>query len=95
MRACLIDQARGTVLVASATGYLGGRVVREAVSRGDTARALARRAADIGPLVDARAEVMFGISSIDPSLEATLPGRIADRGSGVRPRNLERNWQTS
>lgn len=57
------------VLVAGATGYLGGFVAREFKRRGDFVRILVRNPGKIGPLVDVADEVVQGQITRPETLE--------------------------
>ena len=62
------------VFVTGGTGFLGGKVVRRLVERGDSVRALVRDPARSQELVDLGCEVVEGDLSDEPALVAALRG---------------------
>lgn len=62
------------ILVAGATGVLGGAVTRKLLARGDEVRILVRPASDYRPLEALGADVAFGDLKDPASLPGALPG---------------------
>jgi uncharacterized protein YbjT (DUF2867 family) len=63
------------ILVAGATGSVGGRIVHGLLGRGESVRALARQSSKHAPLTEAGATVAFG--------DLTDPASLADACAGV------------
>ena len=66
-----------TVFVTGATGLAGANICKLLIERGDTVRALARAAADTGPLVALGVEVVTGdVTDADDVRRAATGGRL-------------------
>lgn len=62
------------ILVAGATGTLGGRIVRGLLERGESVRALVRSTSNHAPLADAGAEIVIGDLKDPDSLSQACDG---------------------
>jgi uncharacterized protein YbjT (DUF2867 family) len=69
-----MSMTRQRVLVAGATGYLGGFVAREFKSRGHFVRALARSASKLYPMKDELDEIVEGEITVPESIEGICDG---------------------
>ena len=67
----------GPVLVVGGTGFLGGQVVTELISRGKRVRALVRPASDAGRLEQAGVDIARGDMMDLPSLRQAMDGADA------------------
>jgi NADH dehydrogenase len=67
-------ERQGTILVAGATGHLGGLVARRCLAQGSPVRVLVRRGSDHRELQAAGAEIAFGDLKNPASLEAACRG---------------------
>jgi uncharacterized protein YbjT (DUF2867 family) len=91
------DVSKGLILVAGATGDLGGATVRALLSRGERVRVLVRPPSNYKPLVDAGAEPVFGDLKVRSSLDPACKGvkvlittaNSAKRGGEDNPKTVD------
>ncbi len=89
------NSSKNIILVAGATGDLGGAIARALLSKGEQVRVLVRPPSNYKPLVDAGAEPVFGDLKVRSSLDPACKGvKVLITTANSAKRGGEDNPQT-